>query len=117
MNTDTEAISCEWTYQGEVNATLSCPDLNEIEVIEAVYGRQYFIPLKMYRLNFRWDNQTCSDDGDDHLTDCNDFADHKEAVETACNTKSSCTWWGTNAVAGDPCFGTNKYTVVKYRCI
>ena len=38
-----EAISCEWTYQGDIYASLSCPDLNEIEIIEAVYGRCFFL--------------------------------------------------------------------------
>lgn len=78
---------------------------------------------KFMLLNFRWDTQTCSDEGSDdasrgkHLTACNDFADHKESVKIDCDEKSSCSWHGTNQIAGDPCFGTNKYTVVKYKCV
>ena len=33
-----------------------------------------------------------------------------------CNGKSSCSFYGTNHYAGDPCPGVAKYTVIQFMC-
>jgi len=47
---------------------------------------------------------------------CNGEADHTDAVRQECNGEEDCVYHGNNQVAGDPCRGVTKYTVIKYTC-
>ena len=84
--------------------TLSCPRGGKlIYVLEASYGRH--------------DRHTCLHPPSiSHTTNChagNSFS----IVKSKCNNKSSCSLFASNSVFGDPCWGTYKYLMVKYRCI
>merc|ERR1712062_187944 len=101
-----EAISCEWSNQvkgvGSQNAYPTCAD-GEIEIISAKYGR--------------WSQDVCYREDGEYMGVCNDSRDHTSAVSDKCNGKQSCVYHGKNTLAGDPCWGVTKYTVIKYKCV
>ena len=47
---------------------------------------------------------------------CNGVS-HTQRVRDVCNGLDECTYHGHNTVAGDPCYGIDKYTVIHYSCI
>ena len=38
-------------------------------------------------------------------------------MRDACNGKNECSYHGTSAVAGNPCVGIDKFTVIHYSCV
>ncbi|KAL9985737.1 hypothetical protein ACROYT_G008177 [Oculina patagonica] len=83
-------------------ATIGCLDGENIEVIEASYGRH-----NLY--------QCPSTDPSVENTEC-----HAEnslcVVQSICDHKPSCELYANNSVFGDPCFGTYKYLEIKFQC-
>merc|ERR1712115_127060 len=102
-----KAISCEWSNQekavGSQIAYPTCSDGKVIQIKDAAYGR--------------WDQTTCVRPDGKHMGQCNGEADHTEAVKEACEGQESCIYHGNNQVAGDPCWGIVKYTVINYSCV
>ena len=49
--------------------------------------------------------------------ECNGYANHTSTVKDVCDGQRECLFHGTNSVAGDPCHGIQKYTVIDYYCI
>ncbi|XP_066500015.1 rhamnose-binding lectin-like [Hoplias malabaricus] len=84
--------------------TLDCGN-DVIQVVGANYGRA--------------DKATCSAGQTRKLvqtTNCGSSGT-SNIVAQRCNDKKRCDLEVTNAVFGDPCFGTYKYLVVSYNCI
>ena len=48
---------------------------------------------------------------------CKGSADHTNAVANVCDGQTDCVYHGHNKIAGDPCRGVTKYTVIKYKCV
>ena len=44
-------------------------------------------------------------------------ADHTANAKAKCDSEEACTYHGTNKVAGDPCRGVAKHTVIEYSCV
>ena len=94
-----QAFSCEASVTGPTQAKLRCAPGKFIKVEAAVYGRT--------------DETHCPSEKD---TICAETADHTSAVAAACDNKRTCTYHGTNGVAGDPCRGSHKFTHIHYTC-
>jgi len=58
----------------------------------------------------------CIADTTDHKP-CNDSADHTERARRHCDGQETCVYHGKNQVAGDPCQGVAKHTVLDYTCV
>lgn len=86
------AVACENTQ-----TTLSCDDGQVIAVNSAFYGRK--------------DATTCPHPSI-QTTECE--ADITATVKAACDGEATCDVAATNALYGDPCFGTFKYASVDY---
>jgi hypothetical protein len=83
---------------------IKCLNHEFIQIIFANYGRV-------------GDNTTCP--AEPHLMkDTNCISSTAvEKVKAACEDKHVCSLEATNAVFGDPCFGTYKYLSVVFHCI
>ena len=72
----------------------------EIQIQSAIYGRS--------------ESEICPATG---AHECNGYANHTSTVKDVCDGQRECLFHGTNSVAGDPCHGIQKYTVIDYYCI
>lgn len=81
-------------------ATLSCKNGKKISILQANYGR----------LNKR----TCKK-APMLSTKCK-AAKSVALVRSTCHGKARCVLHASNKVFGDPCGGTTKYLLVKYKC-
>jgi len=79
-----------------------------------LHVHQFWQKLTQY---FSWDQTTCVRPDGRHMGECNGEADHTQAVIDACEGEESCIYHGNNQVAGDPCRGIVKYTVINYSCV
>jgi len=81
-------------------ATLTCKRGRKINILKANYGRlnkRVCKDILMYNTNCKAVNSTA-------------------VVRKACDRNTSCVLHANNGVYGDPCKGTDKYLVVKYKC-
>ena len=89
---------------GEKSARLQCDQGFVIGVNSAIYGKlteDQCLRPEVYQQN---------------LT-CGSTADQTANAKAKCDGEKSCTYHGTNAVAGDPCSGVEKHTVIEYSCV
>ena len=94
-----QAFSCEDAVTGPEEAKLRCAPGKKIKVQGAVYGRT--------------DETHCPSD---KATICEQTVDHSDEVAAQCDGQRSCSYHGTNKVAGDPCRGSHKFTHIHYTC-
>ena len=81
--------------------TISCKNGRNLAILDAIYGRS--------------DRKTCNI-GRILSTNCC-AAKSLSVVKSACQGKASCVLHANNSVFGDPCHGTYKYLLVKYKCL
>jgi hypothetical protein len=105
------AIACEHgepTQIGDYRIEMTCGTGQEIVIDQAEYGR--------------WTAETCPSTKYTN-TECGKYVDIIEHATNACAGQETCTYRGDNSVNGevkdrqDPCYGTPKYTRVKYSCV
>jgi len=101
-STSAKAYSCEHATQspGSQTATLSCTD-GYIQVNRATYGK----PSADMCVQQSTKDRTCTD------------VDHTDRVAAECDGEQTCTYRGTNAGEGDPCYGVHKHTEIEYSCV
>lgn len=103
------AYSCEWPAdhnrhpQIPQGGPMTCKSGFVIRVNSATYGKPEGSTM-------------CIDSKTDHKT-CGDTADHTQRARRLCNGEETCTYHGQNKVAGDPCKGVAKHTVIDYSCV
>ena len=88
---------------GSQNALLSCKDGFVIRVDSAIYGKPEGSTM-------------CIDKKTDHKK-CSSEADHTAHIKRKCDGEATCSYHGKNHVAGDPCRGVAKHTVINYTCV
>ena len=49
--------------------------------------------------------------------DCPENSDVTEAAKQKCDGQTKCNFHGDNAIAGDPCYGIEKYTEIRWKCV
>lgn len=81
-------------------ATLTCKRGRKIKIVKANYGRLNKRVCKRKNVS----NTKCK------------AAKSMTVVRKACDRKTSCVLHANNGVYGDPCKGTDKYLVVKFKC-
>ena len=108
---DVTAYSCEHPSEnhnqaqaGEQNALLQCDQGFVIRVNSAIYGKPT-------------ENQCVSQNTNQQNLTCGSTADHTANAKAKCDGEEACTYHGTNNVAGDPCHGVAKHTVIEYSCV
>merc|ERR1712235_155742 len=101
---DATAYSCEHADQnpGQQNAQLECEDGLVIRINSATYGK----PTQDQCIRSNQQNKNCGSS-----------ADHTAYAQSKCDGEQACTYHGTNNVAGDPCHGVAKHTVIEYSCV
>jgi len=104
-----DVYSCEHPAEGVKHAQnpqgdpLSCKPGFVINVKRATYGKE-------------GPADKCVDPLTENKT-CGATADHTARARRKCNGEESCVYTGKNQVAGDPCVGVAKHTVVEYNCV
>ena len=109
---DVTAYSCEHPSEnhshaqspGQQNAQLECKDGLVIRINSATYGKPT-------------EDQCISQNASQQNKVCGSSADHTANVQSKCDGEKACTYHGTNKVAGDPCQGVAKHTVIEYSCV
>ena len=89
---------------GEKSALLQCDQGFVVRVNSAIYGKltkDQCVRPQINQQNIK----------------CGSTADHTANVKAKCDGEESCTYHGTNTVAGDPCYGVAKHTVIEYSCV
>ena len=61
--------------------------------------------------------KTCLPENASWLRQCSKSADVTQQAQAACNGKTSCSFHGSPAHAGDPCPNIVKFTVINYKCL
>ena len=90
-------------YDASKNLALECPSGSAINVVSTNYGRtSYSYCPKL----FSWPKRNCA----------SKQPDTNDKVRSTCNNKQQCNVSVSNAVFGNPCFGTHKYLEVWYFC-
>ena len=84
---------------------LSCTPGSVISVLNAWYGRQDIVTCMIYQ---GYGCKLCS-------TSC--YEDMTQNVAKLANNKTVYTFNVTNAIVGDPCLNTYKYSVINYVCL
>ena len=85
---------------GEKSALLQCDQGFVIRVNSAIYGKL-----------------TKDQCVTQKYVTCGSTADHTANAKAKCDGQESCSYHGVNAVAGDPCKGVEKHTVIEYSCV
>ena len=88
---------------GEKSAQLQCGQGFVIRVNSAIYGKLT--------------KDQCVRSVYQQSLTCGSTADQTANAKAKCDGEKSCTYHGTNAVAGDPCSGVEKHTVIEYSCV
>ena len=108
---DVSAYSCERSNEndnnsqaGEQNALLQCDQGFVIRINSATYGKPT-------------EDQCISHNANQQNLTCGSTADHTANAKAKCDGEEACTYHGTNQVAGDPCHGVAKHTVIEYSCV
>ena len=61
--------------------------------------------------------KTCLPENASWVRQCSKSADVTQQAQAACNGKTSCSFHGSPAHAGDPCPNIVKFTVINYKCL
>ena len=96
-----------YAQAGEQNALLQCDDGLVIRVNSATYGKPTKDQCLVIDPNHLYQND---------LT-CGSTADLTAHAKTKCDGQQSCTYHGTQLVAGDPCVNVAKHTAIEYSCV
>jgi len=105
LNVNTPVLLQEFACEGN-RININCPISKVISIESANYGRTSSNICEGYPycgVPSVFKNTTC-------------YSDQTNYFKTLCNNKTSCSELSSNSVFGDPCFGTYKYTDVRYKC-
>ena len=96
-----------YAQAGEQNALLQCDDGLVIRVNSATYGKPTKDQCLVIDPNHLYQNDRT----------CGSTADLTADAKTKCDGQQSCTYHGTQLVAGDPCVNVVKHTAIEYSCV